>query len=148
MQNKILIGEVCRLANCTPRTVRHYENEKLLVHVDTTPGGHKLYDREVVSIIQTAKILKRLGYSLKDIRKIFILAKSRNTKNRKLSKQLRRLLLETKVKMDSELRLLSASRKKISDLLDETQKCEKCKSSECSECGKLKNLRTIGLIGS
>jgi len=148
MQNKILIGEVCRLANCTPRTVRHYENEKLLVPVDTTSGGHKLYDNEAVSIIQMTQRLKRLGYSLKDMRQMIRLTKSRNTKNRTLPKKLRTLLLDATMKMDSELRLLSSSRKRISDLLEETQKCEECESSDCGKCGKLENLRTLGLIES
>ena len=148
MPSKILIGEVCRLANCTPRTVRHYEQENLFVPVEKTSGGHKLYDINAVSIIQTAQLLKRLGYSLKDVRQIIRLAKSKHTQNRTLSKKLRKLLLDATVKMDSELRLLSSSRKRITDLLEETRKCEACKSSDCGKCGKLEHLRTLGLIGS
>ena len=146
MQNKILIGEVCRLANCTPRTVRHYEDKKLIIPIAKTSGGHKYYGDETVLVIQTAQLLKRLGYSLSDIRQIINLTKSANTKNRQLSKKLRKILSEAKIKLDSELKLLSSSRKRISGLLEKTRKCEECKSSDCGDCGKLESLRTLELI--
>ena len=148
MQIKFLIGEVCRLANCTPRTVRHYEDKKLIASVAKTSGGHKYYDNETVWVIQTAQLLKRLGYSLSDIRQIINLTKSGNTKNRLLSRKLRKMLSEAKMKLDSEIKLLSSSHKRISDLLEKTRKCEVCKSSDCGKCGKLEHLRTLGLIGS
>jgi len=148
MTDKILIGEVCRQANCTPRTVRHYENEALINPVAKTAGGHKLYSKETISIIQTAQLLKRLGYSLSDIREIIVLTKSRNTKNQHLTIKLRKMLSETMIKVDLELELLSLSRKKISDLIEKTQKCDGCKSPDCGNCGKLGDLRTLGLFES
>lgn len=148
MQNKILIGEVCRLANCTPRTVRHYEDKKLIIPIAKTSGGHKYYGEETVLVIQTAQLLKRLGYSLSDIRQIINLTKSANTKNRQLSKKLRTILSEAKMKLDAELILLSSSRKKISNLLEETRKCEVCNFTDCGACGKLERLRALELIES
>lgn len=146
MKSEMLIGEVCRQAKCSPRTVRHYEAERLVNYVAKTPGGHKLYATETISVIRTAQLLKRLGYSLKDIRKIIRLAKSNDTRSRRLSKKLRSMLSDTLSRMDFELELLSSSRKKISGLLEETEKCDACESSDCGKCGKLKSLRTLGLL--
>jgi len=146
MEDELLIGEVCRLAKCSPRTVRHYENERLVSYIAKTSGGHKLYAEETVSIIRTARLLNRLGYALKDIRKIIGLTESKDTKTRRLVKKLRNLLSDTVSKMDSELELLSNSRKKISDLLEETKKCDLCESVDCGKCAKLKSLRTLGLL--
>ena len=146
MENGMLIGEVCRQADCTPRTVRHYETEGLVSQVAKTPGGRKLYSIETASIIHTVRLLKRLGYSLKDIRRIIHLTKSRDTGRRRLTEKLRNLLSETISSMDSELDLLSASRKKMSDLFEQTRVCKECAYPDCKDCGKLKRLRRLGLM--
>ena len=146
MQQGLLIGEICRQAGCTPRTVRHYETEGLLVSAEKTPGGRKLYDAEAVSIIKTIQILKRLGYSLKDIRIILQLTKSDNTKNRHLTKKLRKFMNKVLNDFDSEMELLSLSREKMQDLIGETEQCESCKSPDCAPCAKLGRLRTLGML--
>lgn len=146
MQETLPIGEVCRQANCTPRTVRHYENEKIITPVDLTSGGHKRYDTETIAVIGTVQLLKRLGYSLKDIRKIIGLTRSRNTRQRRLTIRLRSMLSECLAGIDSELVLLAASREKIAGLIENTEKCESCTAEDCNECSKLKNLRTLGFL--
>ena len=146
MQENMLIGEVCRQANCTPRTVRHYETENIIAPINITSGGHKLYDKDTVSIIRTVQLLKRLGYSLKDIQKTIRLTKSRNTRQRRLTKKLRGMLSDSLSSIDSELDLLAVSREKIAGILEKTEKCESCTSADCKECGKLKELRTLGFL--
>jgi DNA-binding transcriptional MerR regulator len=146
MEERMLIGEVCRQADCTPRTVRHYETEKIIAPLTITHSGRKLYGMETVSIIRTARLLRRLGYSLKDIRKIMNLTKSRDTQHRRLTKRIRKMLVESMARIDSELDLLTTSRHKIADLLVKTEKCQSCTSADCEECGELKGLRTLGLL--
>lgn len=146
MQQGLLIGEICRQAGCTPRTVRHYEAEGILVPVEKTPGGRKLYDAEAVSIIKTIQILKRLGYSLKDIRIILRLTKSGNTKNRHLTKKLRKIINKVVEDINFEMELLSASRKKVQVLIGDTEKCESCQSPDCAPCTGLERLRTLGML--
>jgi MerR family copper efflux transcriptional regulator len=146
MEENMLIGEVCCQADCTPRTVRHYETEKIITPIDITHGRRKLYKKDTVTIIRTVQLLKRLGYSLKDIRKIINLTNSRDTRHRRLTKRLRKMLSESLSSIDAELDLLAMSRKKIADLLEKTEKCQSCTSPDCKECGKLKDLRTLGLL--
>ncbi|HEA67580.1 hypothetical protein LCGC14_2160590 [marine sediment metagenome] len=147
MEENMLIGEVCRQAGCTPRTVRHYETEKIIVPIIVTQSGRKLYSKDSVLIILTVRLLKRLGYSLKDIRKIINLTKSRDTKHRRLTKRIRKMLSESLSSIDSELELLTGSRHKIADLLVKTEKCQSCSAADCKECCELKGLRTLGLLG-
>ena len=146
MKENMLIGELSRQAKCTPRTVGHYETEKLICPIDVTPGGHKLYNKDTISIIHTVKLLKRIGYSLKEIRKIINLTKSGSTRQRRLTKRLRNMLTESLVGIDSELDLFAASREKVANLIEKTEKCETCTSEDCKECGQLKDLRTLGLL--
>jgi DNA-binding transcriptional MerR regulator len=146
MADGILIGEICRRTGCTPRTIRHYEAEGLLAPVATTPGGRKIYGEEAVSIFHTAQVLKRIGYSIKDIRGILSLTKSENTKDKKLTRKLRKMLSSSISQIQSEIELLTATHGKISDLLEKTKNCEGCGAPDCSPCGKLRDLRTLGLL--
>jgi len=146
MADGILIGEICRRTGCTPRTIRHYEAEGLLAPVATTPGGRKIYGEEAVSIFHTAQVLKRIGYSIKDIRGILSLTKSENTKGKKLTRKLRKMLSSSISQIQSEIELLTATHGKISDLLEKTKNCEGCGAPDCAPCGKLRDLRTLGLL--
>ena len=146
MKDRMLIGEVCIRAQCSPRTVRHYKAEKLIHFVAKTPGGHRLYDEQTVSIICLARLLKRLGFSIKAIRQVINLTDSKDTRNERLTKRLRNILSDTISKIDAELALLSRSREKISSVFEETRKCDACESVNCDSCLKLKNLRTLGLL--
>ena len=141
-----LIGEICRRTGCTPRTIRHYEAEGLLAQVSATPGGRKLYGEEALSIIHAAQILKRIGFSIKDIRRILSLTKSGNTKDRKLTRRLRKTLSSSISQIQREIELLASAQKKIAGLLEKTEKCEGCHASDCAPCGRLKELRTLGLL--
>ena len=142
----MFIGEVCRHAGCTPRTVRHYEAQGILTARRKTAGGRKIYDAECVAAICAARLLKRLGYALKDIRQIMRLRNSGDTAERCLSKGLRGLLETVLSRLNGELELLSASRRKIARLLEETAACEGCRTKDCEPCGKLARLRTLGLL--
>jgi len=148
MDNGFFIGEICRRAGCTPRTVRHYEGEGLVFPVAMTLGKQKLYGKASVSIIQTAQLLQRLGYSLKDIRHVLTLTKSDDTVGQRLTVRLREMLAEAISRIDSEVALLTESRSKIFGLLQKTAACRKCASEDCNECGKLEELRTLGILES
>ena len=140
------IGEICRLAECTPRTVRHYEDEGLISPARTTPGGRKLYGEESISIIRMARVLKRIDYSIRDIREVLALAHSGDTRNRRLTGELRNILRDALGRINSEIERMASARGKISSLLEKTQKCEQCQAVDCSPCGRISALRTLGLL--
>ena len=142
----MLIGEVCRLAGCTPRTVRHYEEKGIVAAVGATAGGRKLYDSRSVVAIRTARLLQRLGYSLDDICHIIDLTRSGDTRGRRLTGSLRSLLREVISGLDRELELLTESRHGLGALLEETSPCESCGAEDCGTCSRLAALRTLGLV--
>lgn len=146
MEDGILIGEICKRTGCTPRTIRHYEAEGLLAPVANTPGGRKIYGEQTVSMINSVQVLKRIGYSIKEIRGILSLTKSENARDKKLTRKLRKTLSSFMPQIQNEIDLLSAARDKISDLLEKTENCEGCGVQDCASCGKLRDLRTIGLL--
>ena len=146
MSEGFLIGEFCRRAGCTPRTIRHYEDEGLFAPAAITPGGRRLYGEESVSILGTARVLRKIGYSLKDIRGILSLSKSNQTRGRRLTLKLRRVLSDSLSQINNEIELLSSARGRIQGLLEKTKKCPECTSPDCAPCNALKDLRTLGLL--
>jgi DNA-binding transcriptional MerR regulator len=148
VEERLLIGEVCRRLDCTPRTVRYYEEKGLVVPASVIEGRHKLYGPDTLSNIRMAQLMKRLGYSLEKIQNLMNLTKSSKTKNRVLSDKLRGVLRDTVSSLDSEVELLAASRRKMAGLLEKTEKCEKCIQEECAGCGNLTILRTLWLPDS
>jgi DNA-binding transcriptional MerR regulator len=114
--------------------------------ISITSGGRKLYGEEALSVINAAQVLKRVGYSLKDIRSILSLTKSEKTKDRKLTQKLRKTLSSSISQIQGEIEILASAQRKIADLLEQTEKCEGCNAPDCASCGKLKELRTLGLL--
>jgi len=148
MAHGILMGEICRRTGCTPRTIRHYETEGLLAPSSFTSGGRRVYGEDIVSVVDTAQVLRRIGYSLKDIRSILLLTKSENTKDRRLTRKLRKTLSFSIFQIQSEIDLLTGARGRIAGLLEKTKGCEDCRAPDCAPCSKLKDLRTLGLLAS
>ncbi|MBS4207239.1 MerR family transcriptional regulator [Bacillus sp. FJAT-50079] len=62
------IGELMQKSGVSIRTLRYYDSIDLLKPSDYTEGGHRLYSKEDLSILQKIKSLQFLGLSLKDIK--------------------------------------------------------------------------------
>jgi MerR family transcriptional regulator, multidrug-efflux activator len=65
-----LIGEVAAIAGVSVRTLRFYDSEGLLVPVDTTAAGYRLYGRAELFQLQQILFFPELGFSLKEIRNV------------------------------------------------------------------------------
>jgi MerR family mercuric resistance operon transcriptional regulator len=60
-------GEVARAAGVNRQTLRYYERRGLLARPDRTPGGHRLYPAETVTLLRAIKAAQRLGFSLAEV---------------------------------------------------------------------------------
>jgi MerR family mercuric resistance operon transcriptional regulator len=60
-------GQVARAAGVNPQTLRYYERRHLLDTPARTPGGHRLYPAETVTVLRVIKAAQRLGFSLDDV---------------------------------------------------------------------------------
>ena len=62
------VSELARLCGVNPRTVDFYTNAGLLVPVERSPGGHRLYDDAAVARLRAIKGLRVQGLHLDAIR--------------------------------------------------------------------------------
>jgi len=60
-------GEVAHAAGVNQQTLRYYERRGLLAEPLRTPGGHRLYPAEAVTVVRVIKAAQRLGFSLDEV---------------------------------------------------------------------------------
>jgi DNA-binding transcriptional MerR regulator len=140
----ISIGQLCRLAGCTPRTVRFYEELGIIAPIARTPGGHKLYDAGGARVISLAKALGQCGCALTEVKRLLGLSHSKRTAGRWLTGRLRKELSSIVSSVDARLARLEGVRQSVAAVLDETQGCATCSAKDCAACGNLTRLRTLG----
>jgi DNA-binding transcriptional MerR regulator len=67
MSKRMRIGELTRLAEVTPRTVRYYESIGLIPPGEREGTGQHYYTEETLARLRKIDQLKRLGLSLEEI---------------------------------------------------------------------------------
>ncbi|MFI6077823.1 MerR family transcriptional regulator [Actinoplanes sp. NPDC051343] len=60
-------GEVATAAGVNPQTLRYYERRGLLAEPQRSPGGHRLYPAEAVTVLRVIKAAQRLGFTLEEV---------------------------------------------------------------------------------
>lgn len=60
-------GQVAEKAGVNRETLRYYERRGLLGSPDRSPGGHRLYDEQVVMRLHVIKAAQRLGFTLDEV---------------------------------------------------------------------------------
>ncbi|TDC65488.1 MerR family transcriptional regulator, partial [Actinomadura sp. GC306] len=60
-------GQVAAAAGVNPQTLRYYERRGLLDRPARTPGGHRLYPGETVTLLRVIKTAQRLGFTLDEV---------------------------------------------------------------------------------
>ncbi|QTL39721.1 Zn(2+)-responsive transcriptional regulator [Xenorhabdus budapestensis] len=58
------IGQLAKLANVTPDTVRFYEKQGLMEHEERTEGGYRLYTKQDLQRLRFIRYAKQLGFTL------------------------------------------------------------------------------------
>ena len=60
-------GQVADAAGVNLQTLRYYERRGLLAEPHRSPGGHRLYPPEAVTVLRVIKAAQRLGFTLEEI---------------------------------------------------------------------------------
>ncbi|MBO1581593.1 MerR family transcriptional regulator [Bacillus sp. XF8] len=66
------ISEFASIGDVTVRTLRYYDKINLLKPSDYTEGGHRLYVKDDLYVLQQIQALKHLGFSLGEIQNIIL----------------------------------------------------------------------------
>ncbi|HEY5784820.1 MAG TPA: MerR family transcriptional regulator [Microlunatus sp.] len=60
-------GEVAAAAGVNLQTLRYYERRGLLAEPDRSPGGHRIYPSDTVTVLRVIKAARRLGFTLEEV---------------------------------------------------------------------------------
>ncbi|PVZ80664.1 Zn(2+)-responsive transcriptional regulator [Serratia sp. S1B] len=58
------IGQLAKLADVTPDTVRYYEKQGMMEHNERTEGGYRLYSAQDLQRLRFIRYAKQLGFTL------------------------------------------------------------------------------------
>lgn len=64
------IGELAKLAEVTPDTIRYYEKQQMMDHEVRTEGGFRLYTESDLRRLKFIRHARQLGFSLESIREL------------------------------------------------------------------------------
>ncbi len=67
---KYRIGELAKLAEVTPDTIRFYEKQQMMDHANRTEGGFRLYSEQDLQRLKFIRYAKQLGFTLEAIREL------------------------------------------------------------------------------
>ena len=71
MKTKSLtVGRLAELTGLSRKSIRYYEQEKLIPKAARSPSGYRLYDPKVIERLAFIQKAKAIGFHLNDIRRI------------------------------------------------------------------------------
>jgi DNA-binding transcriptional MerR regulator len=73
-------GQVAAAAGVNIETLRYYERRGLLAAPARSPGGHRLYPPEAVTVLRVIKAAQRLGFTLEEVADLLELGRHRHGK--------------------------------------------------------------------
>ena len=102
-------GELAEAAGVNPQTLRYYERRGLLAEPHRSPGGHRLYPPEALTMLRVIKTAQRLGFTLDEVADLVDLGQHRHGRRRDRSLQARAAakLTEIEARID-DLQLIAA----------------------------------------
>ena len=136
-EERLSIGEVAALTHCKAPTIRYYEGLGLLDAPARTAGGHRTYSGIDVRRLAFIRRSRELGFSLDTIRGLLDLA----AKPDRSCCDVDRLASEHIAEIAEKLRLLSAMRGALQDMLDE------CRHTTIHECRIIESLSPDSDVG-
>jgi len=76
---KLSVGKIAKIKNLTKRTIRYYEELNLIKPSEISPCGYKYYNENTLKRLEFIEELKKLDYSLNEIRNILLRIDNSNT---------------------------------------------------------------------
>lgn len=107
------IGEIAKHCGVSVDTVRYYERLELLPRAARSGGGFRIFPAETVERIKFIKQSQEMGFSLNEIKQLF------STGGENQCREVRELLLEKLVELDSKIVQMRDFKKVLNRHLDE-----------------------------
>lgn len=101
-------SQVAAAAGVNTQTLRYYERRGLLTEPDRSPGGHRLYPAEAVTVLRIIKGAQRLGFTLDEVAELLEAGRHRHRTDAGLQVRARTKLAEVDARL-ADLRTIRAA---------------------------------------
>lgn len=109
-------GQVAAAADVNIETLRYYERRGLLAEPERSPGGHRLYAPEAVTVLRVIKVAQRLGFTLDEVADLLELGRHRH--GRRVNAGLRQRAQEKLVEIEERITDLVTIRDTLTAAVD------------------------------
>lgn len=123
-------GQVAAAADVNIETLRYYERRGLIAEPDRSPGGHRLYPPEAVTVLRVIKAAQRLGFTLDEVADLLELGKHRH--GRRVDAGLQQRAREKLVEVEERIADLATIRDNLTAALDAG--CDDLLACAAAEC--------------
>lgn len=127
------IGDVARKTGITLRTLRYYEELHLIEPDDRSKGNFRLYQPQIIQRVQFINSLKKLDFTLEEIRAILGSANTTKT-DKDIVDRTRQALLVKKEKITQKLIELAEMNREVDISLRILDECTACKQAKDEAC--------------
>lgn len=109
------IGELAKLADVTPDTIRYYEKQQMMDHEVRTEGGFRLYTGNDLQRLKFIRYARQLGFTLEAIRELLSIRVDPEHHTCQESKSIVQARLSEVESRIEELQSMQRSLKKLND---------------------------------
>ena len=109
------IGEIAKLADVTPDTIRYYEKQQMMDHEVRTEGGFRLYTGNDLQRLKFIRYARQLGFTLEAIRELLSIRVDPEHHTCQESKSIVQARLSEVESRIEELQSMQRSLKKLND---------------------------------
>ena len=109
------IGQLAKLAEVTPDTIRYYEKQQMMDHEIRTEGGFRLYSDNDLQRLKFIRYGRQLGFSLEAIRELLSIRVDPEHHTCQESKTIVQSRLSEVERMIAELQNMQRSLKRLND---------------------------------
>lgn len=141
MTTALRTSEVARAAGVNQQTLRYYERRGLIAEPTRSPGGHRLYPQEAVTVVRIIKAAQRLGFTLEEVADL--LAAGQHRHGKKVDPGLQTLARTKLEEIDERISDLRAIRQNLVEALDAG--CDDITVCATSDCCSLPFVEIAGL---
>ena len=131
--SSMTIGEAAARSGVPPKTIRYYEEIRLIALADRRENRYRSYDESDVQTLRFIQRARSLGFSLKQVGELLALYRDR----RRASKEVKRMALAHVAELDRKIAELTAVRNTIADL------ARRCHGDQRPDCPILEELDSL-----
>jgi DNA-binding transcriptional MerR regulator len=120
-------GELAEAAGVNVQTLRYYERRGLLAEPVRSPGGHRYYPPDAVTLLGVIKGAQRLGFTLDEVADLLETASRRHPTGPLYEKAVAKL-----AQIDRKIAHLQAMRTALSEVI--AAGCDNLNGCSCPDC--------------